>query len=291
MKKTITIFTAFLLAITVAFLSLNINRANADPETIKGTVANLLESYIDDGKYTKWTTLNTARISESEGVYHGSASTAKRRTYYDETVNALLMCNYDGTFGSTEHPGINSGYRTVGVDMYHCTYDVGENEERQDGSSLSDLSSNLIDGWSVTGTSVKDYYDVLSDLSETVENYTTDERWSVSNGVYTYTTNKDYLTTENNYNDRVLKEFQWFAAPMLVVKDSLQIKKAQISESYAYVGITYKKVLVIRILDASDKLISTCYVVPGLQVDEITIAEMYLEANIWVTAERSANGE
>lgn len=279
MKKTISIFAAFLLALTIVFLSIGSTKAKAfspDPGLDKrGNVQALLNSYIDGNKqYTKLTTLETSNISEKSGQYHADANGAKRRTYYDEDADvggALLMCNYDGTFGG--EGGINSGYRTVDSEkrMYHCSYSGDAN-----GDTISNLTSDLTDGWYVSGTSVVEYYDVLSDLASAVKNNTLDSMWAECNGVYTYTTEQEYLTTANQYNDGVLKKFQWFAAPMLVVKDSLQIKKVQISEGKYYIAgdeSHINDVLIIKILSADNSLISTCYVVPGLQTGEIKVAD------------------
>ena len=155
--------------------------------------------------------------------------------------------------------------------MYHCTYSGDA-----DGHAVSNLTSNLTDGWYVSSTSVVEYYDVLSDLATAVSNNTLDSMWTEYDGVYTYTTEQTYLTTANEYNDGVLKKFQWFAAPMLVVKDSLQIKKVQISEGKYYIvgdESHVDDVLIIKVLSADNSLISTCYVVPGLQTGVIKVAD------------------
>ena len=218
MKKTISIFTAFLLALTITFLSIGSTKAKADPEpkSMRENIADVINSYIDDGKYTKFTTLVTDNIATLGGTYHAGASAAQRRTYYDETIGALLMCNYDGSFGGVG--GINSGYRTDSENarMYHTSYT---------GEADSIYFSSVDDGWYVSGYSVASYFDLLSELAVAVVNNTTDEKWDETNGIYTYTTDsaQGWLVNSDPYNDGVLKLFQWFAAPMLIVNENLKI--------------------------------------------------------------------
>ena len=242
------------------------------------TIKNLLKGYMNGSKqYTKLTTLQSANIAALNGVYHGGASTSQRRTYYDETVDALLMCDYDGTF---EH--INSGYRTdtENARMYHWSY-TGETN----GKGLTNLTSDINNGWYVSGYSVSSYYDVLSELGDAVTAQTSVSKWEANNGVYTYTTDcaAGYLTNTDPYNDGFLKLFQWFAAPMLKVNESLQIAKVQIFEAKGTVdGVANSNVLVIKILTTNDVVLSTAYVVPGLVTGAVEVDKVKLSSgSIW----------
>jgi hypothetical protein len=139
--------------------------------------------------YTKKTTIADA-VCEHADYFHANCNGSQRATYYNEAETALLMGNYDGTFNP-----INSGYRNLAGDeegIQHFTY-KGE----------GDYFTDVKDDWSFMGQSVGKYYPTLTSLSNLINQ---EEDWEYKDEVFTYT--KD--------NASLLKNFQFFAAPMLL---------------------------------------------------------------------------
>ena len=228
-------------------------KAPSQSDTLLDTrtkLKNLMNSYIQDGKYTKLTTLS---YSDDEDNYHNKQNGRSRRTYYDENLNALLMGDYDGGFTT-----INSGY-------------AKKDSETNNMEHYSSLGTSSIDAffterdvdYTVLNTNPIDYFDVLGELAITVG--TSDNSfWTLDNNVYSYDSGSTLTTTV--INDMLLKMFQYFAAPMLLLSDSVNLRYVKIFESAYYPtdsSIT-SNMLVIKLYTSSMDLISTCYVVKGI---------------------------
>ena len=284
MKKAILFGLAAILVVSIAFVGFfSMTRVKAESEKgepeqqeepekdLNEQVKELLAGYInEDGQYTKLTTLATDNIAALGGSYHGGANAAQRRTYYDEKVNALLMGNYDGTFAT-----INSGYAKAEKldDMQHFTNNAGE-------IMTENLFSARDVNYTVTNTDPVDYFDVLSDLADKAGKSSKDD-WTKTGGAYRYVTHADagWLTGTDPYNDGLLKEFQYFASPMLLLNAELKLAKIELYESAFYPtgSKTTESVLVIKLLNADDVLISTALVVKGLTMQsDIAPAQVVL---------------
>ena len=274
-KKILNIFVVALLLVAGIFALVNLgNRNNVKATTLQAedltTVSSLLSSYIQDGKYTKLTTLNYPENAEN---YHGGASARQRRTYYDENVNALLMGNYDGSFGG--EGGINSGYAKNGSDMEHY-------RNNAESISLENLFNARNVDYSVHETNPVAFFDVLSELAAKV-NETSPERWSYNgDGIYTYDDPEPLTISGTIYSNEFLKMCQYFAAPMLLVNNAVNLDHLNISEVDGYLGGTLTKALEIELVDKYGVWISRAYILKGLTMEKFVktdASKLYLDAS------------
>ena len=232
-----------------------------DPTPINEQVEALINEYVGSGQYTKLTTL---KYNSDSSNYHAGANTAQRRTYYDETADALLMGNYDGTFST-----INSGYAKVGSDMWHYS-----NKAETKTTSNLFAQEEMSHDYTVYATGPKTFFDVLSDLATGAHNENTSSRWNITNGVYTYTADVPATVYDSgNYTNGLLKMFQYFAAPMLLLNNNVGLQKVTLQERDAYVGETLTKVLFIVLFDSSDNEVSEAIVAKGLTFDSVLLVD------------------
>ena len=178
-------------------------RAGADDAT---DLQALLRSYNVDG-YTKKTQmyLTEDAVDELATYFHHGQNTLQRATYYNAAETALLMGNYDGTFGGAG--GINGGFRNngsvVSCERFHY------NDAVPNPANFFDDDHITVD-YVAQGQTVGSYYQTLQSLSEAVVS----GQWVKSDGAYIYNVSDLHLT-DGEYDDPVLKKFQYFAAPMM----------------------------------------------------------------------------
>ena len=222
-------------------------------------LASVLHAYVGDGAYTKKShiRLNTAALAEAKAYFHEEANTPKRRTYYNETVNALLMGDYDGGF---EH--INSGYAKVGDDMDHYQFDTSKE------ATASSIFSERIKTYTVTGTSPNEFFVNLSALESKVQDYA----WTVDGAKYTYTI-ADLSLEGGNYKDELLHDVQYFAAPMMLqsVAEYLSPKYLVFEDKTDYLSIQILSDTDAGKLDEEDgmggKIIAESFVYKGIVLE------------------------
>ena len=222
---------------------------DANPEDVK----TLIQDYVGtEGKYTKKTHihLNDAAIAELKEYFHAGANAPKRRTYYDETVDALLMGDYDGGF---EH--INSGYAKNGDNMDHYSY----NGSSTDGSDF--FTAKEVD-YPVNNTSPNQFFVNLSNVA--TESALHD--WEEEDGVYTYAITS--LTKEGDfYKDVLLHKVFYFAAPMLLETASAYLSPSKITveevDSKLVISVYVYGVDLTK-LDNTDGLLSQASIEKGL---------------------------
>lgn len=226
---------------------------NTPSDPIYKQVYDLLIEYVGSGQYTKLTTL---KYSDDAANYHAGVNGRQRRTYYDETVNALLMGNYDGSFTS-----INSGYAKVESDMWHYSHNDLE------GISIANLfvQEKMNHDYSVYETSPNKFFDNLTTLANAANAETTESRWSVTDGVYKYNPGTPATVYgAGRYTNGLLKVFQYFSAPMLLLNNGIHLQIATIQEIQMNVGGIPTNVLVLKIFDSSNIEISEAIIVKGL---------------------------
>ena len=197
-----------------------------DPIIVVPDLKTLLTNQNDKG-YTKKTTIADA-VCEHADYFHANCNGSQRATYYNEAETALLMGNYDGTFNP-----INSGYRNLTGDeegIQHFTY-------KGEGDYFTDVN----DDWSFMGQSVGKYYPTLTSLSNLINQ---EEDWEYEDEVFTYTKDDALL----------LKNFQFFAAPMLL-EGKVELKTINIK----LVG----QELSIELVANDDSIVSTAKVTKG----------------------------
>ena len=166
-------------------------------------VAALLNEFAEgkegNHKYTKKTTVFVK--TEVEGYdaafFHAGNQQFQRTTYYADDI--LLMGDLNGGF---EY--INSGYANDGEgNMVHFSSKSGTD-------ALDDPTKWNVD-YTVAGKTMADYFYGLAELAELSNDAS---KWTLSEGVYTHTITD--LSVSGEYNDPLLKGFQYFAAPMLL---------------------------------------------------------------------------
>ncbi len=201
MKKLFIFMGALLLGVG-AFGAFGKKAEIADATEYTG-VAALLNEYAQgkegNHKYTKKTTIFVK--TEVEGYdaafFHASNQQFQRTTYYADDI--LLMGDLNGGF---EY--INSGYANDGEgNMVHFSSKAGT-------AALDDPTKWTVD-YTVTGKTMADYFYGLAELADLSNDAS---KWTVNNGVYTHTITD--LSVSGEYNDPLLKGFQYFAAPMLL---------------------------------------------------------------------------
>ena len=177
--------------------------------------------------YTKKTILSDEICSHID-YFHYGCNTPKRATYYNVGENALLMGEYDGGFDD-----INSGYKNLPDEVdgiQHFTY-VGS----------GDYFSEIKEDWSYLGQKVGTYYPILFSLSELINQ---EEDWSYSDETFTYL----------KEDAKLLKNFQFFAAPMLL-EGKVELKTVKIK--------LVSEELSIELVDKTDAVVSTAKVTKG----------------------------
>ena len=217
-------------------------------------LAALINSYQKDGQYTKKSTIyfNDEAMKDAAIYFHAGATVLKRTTYYDETVNALYMCDIGGTSATT----VNGGYAADDDNMVRYHF---EETESVDLEKLFDKATYKAD-YTVANTSPKDFFYVLSDLATLVSGKTD---WAVSDGLYTHNIT-DLELVDGEYNDPYLKGFQYFAAPML-------LQNAGGAEAY----LTFDRITV----ESTSGALSI-----KLYVDEVDEGKLYSEGGLLAEA-------
>ncbi len=232
MKKFFTFSAALLLGVCAFAGVSKVQEAKAAPLSEDQTTAlkNLMKSYINtDGQYTKKSSiyLNGSAISEFATYFHAGATTLERATYYDEKVNALLMGDYDGTFTH-----IKSGYAKDGDNMDHYFYPG-------DGLSTADLYTyaEADSDYTVNNTSPNEYFVNLTKLADDIGDGSKWIAYQVNEAnIYQYAVGEITLT-DGEYNDPILKDFQYFAAPMLLQTGYFSYKFIEIDDRAGYLSI------------------------------------------------------
>lgn len=229
-------------------------RLNApiDPNEVK----TLVNSYVSEqnGKYTKKTHihLNEDALSELKEYFHCGQNAPKRRTYYDETTDALLMGDYDGGFTS-----INSGYVKNGDDMEHYSYTDFETPD------VDTLFSAKKVNYVVKNTSPNEFFINLSDIANESAGHT----WTKEDNVYTY--KLDSLAKDNDFHylDTMLHDTLYFAAPMLLESENAYLSPSKITisevDSKLVIGLYVSKGDYSK-LDNNEGLLSSAVIEKGL---------------------------
>lgn len=176
-------------------------------------LAALINSYQKDGQYTKKTNihLNSEAVEETQSYFHAGATELHRTTYYDETVNALYMCDINGVTAAKN----NGGYIKVGNDMVRYHLPTTGDEKSFDFNNIFNTDSYEAD-YTVKDTDPNHYFYVLSSLANSVNGQ---NDWIENDGIYTHTIvdGGDQVNPETgDYVDPYLKGFQYFAAPMIL---------------------------------------------------------------------------
>lgn len=164
-------------------------------------LATLINDYIGSGQYTKKTEINLSDLAleELKTYFHAGANSPKRRTYYDENANALLMGDYDGGFAH-----INSGYAKNGDNMEHYR----NNAETKTTENL--FSARQVD-YVVNDTSPNEFFVNLSEVKSEASKNT----WVKDDSTFKYAID-DLEQEGGHYKDKLLHDVQYFAAPMLL---------------------------------------------------------------------------
>jgi|GEM_PF-1961681 len=208
----------------------------AEEENYEALSAKLLEYAHGDTEdtkgYTKLTTMFLTPEAQGETQYfHGGANTLQRATYYNADESALLMGNYDGTFGGVgEATGINSGYRNN--DENGVTHFVYKDDAPTEANLFE--ADNRTDGWKAAGQRLGTYYRTLTQLSQSVDQTS----WWKGEGAnsWGYSINNLQIV-DGEYSDPLLKDFQYFAAPMMLQNKYFTWTSIRVAEASNYLSI------------------------------------------------------
>ena len=219
----LSVFGAFLISCTASISS---KRLKAIEQT--SDLKTLLTSQNVNG-YTKKTTI-TPEICEQLQIFHAGQNGSQRATYYNYEETALLMGNYDGTFGP-----INSGYRNIDGGIQHFKY-----------NGTGNYFENITDYWSYMDQSVGVYYPTLTSLSNLIDQ----NKWGYSNQTFSFIKSQEHDEKEI----ALFKNFQFFAAPM-ILEGAIELQEIDIKLE--------DDVLSIKLFNTSDLLVSETLVSRG----------------------------
>lgn len=198
MKKFLAFGAAMLLGLgtLVAVPAKKVVRADGE---LVGAQTLMAKYFGENGQYTKKTTIYLKDEAINNEYFHAGHSVLKRTTYYQD--GALLMGDLNGGF-----TGINSGYANSGENMVHFHSTEGL-------AGLTDSTKREVD-YTVTGKNMVDYFYGLRELSANYDN----SKWvkTEDKDIYTHTITDLTLDANGDYNDSILKQYQYFAAPMLL---------------------------------------------------------------------------
>ena len=198
MKKILVFGAALVLGVSSFGFARIPQRVSADPGYVGAQT--IMAKYIGDGgQYTKKTTIYIKGENVDANYFHAGHTVLQRTTYYSN--GALLMGDLNGGFET-----INSGYANNGVNMDHFSSTQGL-------AGLTDSTKRSVD-YTVSNKQMSDYFFGLSELIADYDN----SKWVKTNDKeeYTYTIDSLAVDANGNYVDSVLKEYQYFAAPMLL---------------------------------------------------------------------------
>ena len=254
MKK---LFISFgILALGLGAFGLRGNKAvAAGAETLTdGQVASMkamMGKYIDNyGKYTKKSRIYLKTDTPDFATYFHAGHTAQERTTYYMN-GALLMGDLDGTFAH-----INSGYANNGANMDHFI--------SQDGLGGLVAPANRTVDYTVENKQMSDYFFDLNDLKNSI----VAADWGYNDGNYYHDIKDLSLDGNGDYNDPLLKKFQYFAAPMLLqtAMHYLSFKSIVVNETSGYLHIClYLSDSDSGKVDSGSNLLAEAMVYAGLQ--------------------------
>ena len=182
----------------------------------------MMGKYIDAyGKYTKKSHIYLKTDTpDFAGYFHAGHTVQERTTYYMN--GALLMGDLDGGFST-----INSGYANSGENMVHF--------RSEDGLAGLTTPSNRSVDYTVEGKQMSDYFFNLDDLKNSI----VAGDWGYNEGNYYHDISDLSLDGNGDYNDPLLKKFQYFAAPMLLqtAQHYLSFKSIVVSQTSGYLHI------------------------------------------------------
>ena len=162
----------------------------------------VMQKYVSNNRYTKKSRIfvDKSAVGYDAKIFHASYDKLELTTYYASGV--LLMGDLDGGFAHT-----NSGYANDGNgNMDHFI--------SQDGLGGLVAPANRTVDYTVHGKEMKDYFFTLPDL---IANFDS-SKWVYDGDNSQFYHNISSLEVNGNgdYVDTILKQYQYFAAPMLL---------------------------------------------------------------------------
>ena len=204
-------------------------------KAVEGSVVKgVVDRYLTTGQYTKKTQIfmTDGATEEMKTYFHAGHNVLERTTYYDENVDALLMGNYDGSFGNGT-TGVNSGYRydSEANNMAHYFY-----EDYADPNAATLFTAHK-DTYVVPDTMPSKFFETLSDVAFGAN----EKAWSQDGDSYFYDF-EDFdeehpLIVDGAYSDPFLTTIQYFTAPMLLTTDYFTPKFVRIQDCSDWLSI------------------------------------------------------
>ncbi|MBQ9457139.1 MAG: hypothetical protein IJU64_01330 [Bacilli bacterium] len=231
MKKLLILGSTFAMGLCAVGIAVGVQAREVKADDADSSVvAALIRGYMNEGK--QYTKKSQIFLTEEEKInqvdlFHAKHNVLERTTYYDETVNALLMGDFDGGFDD-----IKSGYAAKGDNMVHYYY-------TGDGSETADLFTARNEDYTVKNTNPNEYFVTLTDLADLAA----DISWTTDGSSYYHNFGAEDKEKEDA---EVLKAFQYFAAPML-------LENTRYNPKYIRVAPT-AKFLSVRIYDTASDL-------------------------------------
>ena len=190
------------MAIALGFGTFGMTPNNKAAKPVQASdMPTVMQKYIaTGGRYTKKSRIFVKKDADGYDakIFHANHDVLERTTYYSE--GALLMGDLDGGFSH-----INSGYANSGENMIHF--------RTEDGIAGLTTDNRTVD-YTVYGKTMSDYFFVLEDL---ITNFDA-SKWVYESEYSQFKHTIDSLAVDEHgdYVDAILKQYQYFAAPMLL---------------------------------------------------------------------------
>ena len=287
MKKLLILGSTFAMGLCAVGIAVGAGQARevkaGDLDGDKAAALKSLLTGYNDGGYTKLTTFYLTEAARSETqFFHNGANALQRATYYNADESALLMGDYSGSFGT-----INSGYMNDGEgNANHFKY-LGDAAP-----DVDKLFDDIKADWKASGQTVGGYYQTLTSLADSIPTDGSGWWYDDSHAHITYGhTITNLKIVDGEYDDPILKRFQYFAAPMMLQNSYFSWSSVRVQDTTDFLSIRlYSSVLDAEkstLVGVDEVLISEARIFKGISLEASNEVQYYLKGdfNDWGTSD------
>ena len=214
---------------------------------VRGLVVTDIFSTYNVNGYTKETSFKFVdEVMNDTHYFHAGANARNLKTFYHVDEEMLYMSD------------LNSGYRNNDDGVEHFK----NNAEK---ITVENLFTSVEVDCDFEAQFVGKYYPTLDSLGKLLK----PSEWVEEDGVYTYSI-AGLVIEEGDYNDKVLKNFQFFAAPMLLQTEEFAWSSIRFKEEENYLSIklyvTKGENPVSQVIEGNEEVVSEAKIYKGIQL-------------------------